>query len=277
MAEDRSHTIVPKFDGHYDHWREMMENLLKAKGVWSVIERGHVEPLNTEVLNDNQRALLDESRTRDCQVKHYLFQALDRSVFEQILDRSTAKIIWDSLNKKFGGNERIKKSMRNTLRREFELLEMKKAETIDEYFARVNSVCNKLRSNGDHITEVQIVEKILRTLSDQFTYVVISIEESKDIETMTVDELQSCLYTHEQKFNKETRIEEDHVLKVEQSSFGRGRGGRGSPRGRGRGRGRQSFNKATVECYKCHKLGHFQYECPLWNKEANYVELEGND
>ena len=29
----------------------------------------------------------------------------------------------------------------------------------------------------------------------------------------------------------------------------------------------------TVECFKCHKLGHFQYECTSWDKEANFVEL----
>lgn len=34
------------------------------------------------------------------------------------------------------------------------------------------------------------------------------------------------------------------------------------------------MSKAIIECYKCHKLGHFQYECPTWNKEANYVAIE---
>jgi hypothetical protein len=28
-----------------------------------------------------------------------------------------------------------------------------------------------------------------------------------------------------------------------------------------------------MECFKCHKLGHFQYECLSWDKEANYAEL----
>lgn len=60
------------------------------------------------------------------------------------------------------------------------------------------------------------------------------------------------------------------IIHGEQSG-GRGRG-HGSFRGRGRGRSRHSFDKATVECYHCHKLGHFQWECPNKEKEANYAE-----
>ena len=48
-------------------------------------------------------------------------------------------------------------------------------------------------------------------------------------------------------------------------------------RGRGHGRGAQIYNKATVECFKCHRLGHFQYECPNLNKEAYYAELDQED
>lgn len=48
------------------------------------------------------------------------------------------------------------------------------------------------------------------------------------------------------------------MLKVaHDDSFGIRRGGRAFSRGgRGRGRGRQSLNKAIIECFKCHKLGH---------------------
>ncbi|MBW1279563.1 hypothetical protein KYD79_27720 [Escherichia coli] len=28
-----------------------------------------------------------------------------------------------------------------------------------------------------------------------------------------------------------------------------------------------------MECYKCHKLGHFQYECPSLERQVNYVEF----
>ncbi|GAA0141425.1 hypothetical protein LIER_02570 [Lithospermum erythrorhizon] len=83
MSEGKSNSKVPHFDGkHYDHWSELMENLLKAKGLWGVVERGVGEPIDGRMLNENQQALLDEARRHDHKVKHYLFQALDRETFE---------------------------------------------------------------------------------------------------------------------------------------------------------------------------------------------------
>ncbi|KZV16959.1 hypothetical protein F511_33103, partial [Dorcoceras hygrometricum] len=182
-----------------------------------------------------------------------------------ILDRKTSKIIWDSMKKKYGGNERVKRPLLQTLRRDFEVLETKNEETIDDYFGRVMSVSNKMRSNGENMSDSKIVEKILRALTDKFTYVVVSIEESKDTENVTIDKLQSSLFVHEKKFKKISHEEDDQALNVR---------GRGSYRGQGRGRGR-SFNKAKIE--NCHKLGHFQYECPNGNHGANFAEIEEKD
>jgi hypothetical protein len=67
-------------------------------------------------------------------------------------------------------------------------------------------------------------------------------------------------------------IIEEQALKVTFDEFSGGRGrGHGSFRGRGRGRGR-NFDKSMVECYYCHKRGHFQYECPSKEKGENFVE-----
>ncbi|KAJ9543711.1 hypothetical protein OSB04_023418 [Centaurea solstitialis] len=282
-AEDKTLSVVPRFDGHYDHWAELMENFLRAKGLWSCVEHGVVA---------RGGVTLEDAKTKDHQVKHYLFQAIDRNVFQQILDCRTAKIVWDSMKVKFGGSAKVKKSLLNSLRREFEILVMKNEETVTDYFARVMSVANQMRSNGEVLTDRKIVEKILRNLTERFTYVVVSIEEAKDTDNMTVDELQSTLLVHEQKFRKVSNEGEDQVLKVESRFGSRGRAavqkGRGRamvPRGRGQTRGGGMFgrghggaiSKATAECYKCHKLGHLQYECPTWDKEANYVEIEEDE
>lgn len=122
-----------------------------------MIERGVSVPVDETILSDHQRELLDQAKMQDHKVKHYLFQAINRRLFEQILDRSTSKIISDSLKKKYGGNEKVKKALRNNLRREFELLEMKKGETITNYLGRVDSICNKLRSNGEEVIDSKIV------------------------------------------------------------------------------------------------------------------------
>lgn len=202
MSEDKTLTKIPHFDGHYDHWSELMENLLRAKGLWSLVEEGFTEPAAGIETTAAQQKSLEELKMKDHQVKHYLFQATDRVVFEQILDRKTSKIVWDSLKGKFGGNERVKRSLLQTLRRDFEVLIMKNDESIDDYFRRVMTVSDQMRSNGEDMPDSKIVEKILQTLTDKFMYVVVSIEESKDTRSMTIDELQSSLSVHEKKFKK---------------------------------------------------------------------------
>ena len=85
-----------------------------------------------------QKAHLDDAR-----LKHYIFQAIDYTIFKQILDYRTTKIVWDSIKQKFGGNQKIKISLLNALRREFEVLEMKMDESITDYFARMMMISNK--------------------------------------------------------------------------------------------------------------------------------------
>jgi hypothetical protein len=132
---------------------------------------------------------------------------------------------------------------------------MKAGETMNEDFARTLTIANMMKANSETLGDVAIIEKILRSLTLKFDYVVCFIKESKDIDILTIDELQSSLLMHEQRMS--SHIKEEQALQAihESPSRGRGRGrGRGSFRGRGRGRGRQNFDKATVKCYCCHKL-----------------------
>jgi hypothetical protein len=63
---------------------------------------------------------------------------------------------------------------------------------------------------------------------------------------------------------------DEQALKVSNASRGRGRGA-----SRGRDKGRQS--KALVECYKCHKLGHYKNECPDWEENVNFAEYKDEE
>eukprot|EP00257_Ricinus_communis_P028207 XP_025015621.1 uncharacterized protein LOC112536924 [Ricinus communis] len=176
---------------------------------------------------------------------------------------------------KFQGDERVRRAQLNRLKGSFEMLAMKHGEIITNYFTRTMVIANEMRSYGEDMEDVKIVEKILWSLTEKWNYVVCSIEESKDTSCLSVDSLQSSLLVHKQKFKKEKDGDDEQALKATHDDKAGGKGrGRFAAKGRGHGRRRTSHYKENIECYKCHKFGHFQSECPDWKRESNYVEEE---
>ena len=55
---------------------------------------------------------------------------------------------------------------------------------------------------GETLKDQDFVEKVLRTLSSRFDYVVAAIEESKDFAEMKLDELQCSLEAYEQRIKE---------------------------------------------------------------------------
>ena len=63
-----------------------------------------------------------------------------------------------------------------TLRWEFELLNMKENESIFYYYSRVLAITNQLKMNDKKLEDVKIIEKILRSLDLKFETIVTTIE-----------------------------------------------------------------------------------------------------
>lgn len=106
---------IPKFDGHYDHWAMLMENFLRSKEYWGLIETGIPAAAEGAMLTDAQRKNIEDQKLKDLKAKNYLFQALDRSILETILNKDTAKNIWDSMKQKYQGTTRVKRAQLQTL------------------------------------------------------------------------------------------------------------------------------------------------------------------
>lgn len=56
-----------------------------------------------------------------------------------------------------------------------------------------------MKVNGEIVSEVQIVEKVFRTVNIKLGYVVAASEECKDLTTMTIDGLTGSLMAYEQR------------------------------------------------------------------------------
>ena len=126
------------------------------------METGYEHSAAGVAVTEAQQKTREDLKLKDLKVKNYLFQAIDRT----ILEKNTSKQIWDSMKRKYEGNARVKRSVLQSLRKDFETLEMKTGENVTEYFARVMSVANKMRAYGEQIRDVTVVEKILRSLTE---------------------------------------------------------------------------------------------------------------
>jgi hypothetical protein len=95
--------------------------------------------------------------------------------------------------------------------------------------------------NNEEIQYYEMVEKVLRTLPNKFNAVVITIEDSKDLTQILVDELGSLL-SHESMMNRYDNSLENAFISQVLISKGR----RGS-KSRGRGRSNRSSNERDNE------------------------------
>ncbi|KAA0055477.1 retrovirus-related Pol polyprotein from transposon TNT 1-94 [Cucumis melo var. makuwa] len=74
------------------------------------------------------------------------------------------------------------------------------------------AITNKMLMFGDKSEDIIIIEKILISLTPKFNFVVCAIEESKNIDDLSLDELHSSLLVHEQKLKQQDN--EEQALKA---------------------------------------------------------------
>lgn len=99
-----------------------------------VVESGYSQPTSIDGITPTQKQNLEEMKLKDLKAKNYLFQSLDKSILKMITQKETSKQLWDSMKMKWQGNVRVKRAQLNRLCRDFEVLEIKQGESINDYF-----------------------------------------------------------------------------------------------------------------------------------------------
>ncbi|XP_070035223.1 uncharacterized protein [Nicotiana tomentosiformis] len=194
---------------------------------------GYAKPDNEEVLPQNEKDVLAKTKKKDQQALTLIHQCLDDTMFEKVADATTSKEAWEILQNSLYGVDKVRKVKLQTLRADFEVLKMKESKCISDYYSKVKVVVNQLRRYIEDIENVRVVEKIIRTLTPKFDFMVCVIEESKDLDSMMVEQLEGSLQAHEEKIKKRQEVPLGQLLKTH-ASF-KDYGSEKSYRGNGRG------------------------------------------
>ncbi|KAJ1391944.1 retrovirus-related Pol polyprotein from transposon TNT 1-94 [Sesbania bispinosa] len=68
MANTNSNFVqpaIPKLNEHYEHWAMLMENFLRSKEYWNLIDPGIPQHVDRAVIQDNEKKNLDELKLKD--------------------------------------------------------------------------------------------------------------------------------------------------------------------------------------------------------------------
>jgi hypothetical protein len=79
----------------------------------------------------------------------------------------------------------------------FEKIKMMDDETFGEFYSNISDLRNSMVSLGKTISDVKLIRKILRSLPERFKIKETTIEESKDLEQMKIEEFVGSLQTYE--------------------------------------------------------------------------------
>jgi hypothetical protein len=185
---------VPAFDGtNCGYWKARMQFFLKSIDCWSIVETGWTKPEDATLELVPQKT----ARLSNDKALHALCQALSPSEFAKISNCESAKEAWQILETTYEGTKLVKSAKLQMLISKFEEIKMLEDETFGEFYSKMSDLRNSMLSLGKPISDVKLIRKIIRSLPERFRIKVTTIEESKDLEEMKIEELVGSLQTYD--------------------------------------------------------------------------------
>nr|GEU98096.1 zf-CCHC domain-containing protein/UBN2 domain-containing protein [Tanacetum cinerariifolium] len=118
-----------------------------------------------------------------------IYNALPGKEYERIFMCNMAKEIWKTLLITHQDNSQVKHNKINLLVQQYEQFVISEDESIDSAFVRFNAIITSLKALNEGYSSKNYVRKFLRALHPKWTEKVTTIEESKDLTSLSLYEL----------------------------------------------------------------------------------------
>jgi len=170
-----------------------MRFFLKSIDVWQIVESGWTKPKDTTIELFPQKT----ARLANDKALHTLCQALSPSEFAKISNCESTLEASQILETTYEGTKFVKSVKLQMLISRFEEIKMLEEETFGEFYTKISDLRNSMVSLGKSISDIKFIQKILRSLVECFIIKVTTIEESKDLKEMKIEEFVGSLQTYE--------------------------------------------------------------------------------
>ncbi|GJR47341.1 hypothetical protein Tco_1315444 [Tanacetum coccineum] len=111
----------------------------------------------------------------------------------------TTKEIWDTLLITHQGNSQVKDNKIDLLVQQYKQFTIPEEESIDNAFARFNTIITSLKALDEGFSSKNYVRKFLRAPHPKWCEKVTAIEESKDLTSLSLTELMKTMKVYEAK------------------------------------------------------------------------------
>ncbi|GJU57703.1 retrovirus-related pol polyprotein from transposon TNT 1-94 [Tanacetum coccineum] len=198
------------------YWKNRFETYVKSKDLdlWHVIANDDFQPIEQnpktkldEVIPfEKQSDELKRRPAKNNEAKMVIYNALLRKKYERIFMCDTANEICKTLLITHQGNSQVKDNKIDLLVQQYEQFVISEDESIDSAFARFNTIITSLKVLDEGYSSKNYVRKFLRALHPKWRVKVTEIEESKDLSSLSLDELIWNLKVHEMIIKKDSKI-----------------------------------------------------------------------
>ncbi|GJZ88984.1 copia protein [Tanacetum coccineum] len=195
---------------------------------------------------------------------------------------NTAKEIWKTLLITYQGNNQVKDNKIGLLVQQYEQFVIPEDESIDSAFARFNTIITSLKDLDEGYSSKNYVRKFLRALHPKWIAKVTAIEESKDLTSLSLDELIGNPKVHKMIIKKDSEIcstfgreDKEYAMTVRDfKNFFKRRGRFVRQPQNDKKTFQKSWDdkngKSDRKCFRCGDPNHLIGECPKPLKDKNH-------
>ena len=150
-----------------------------------------------------------------------IFNVVSMEEFKRISNVEVAYTAWNIFQTVHEGTKAVKINKLQRLTSKFENIRMSDDKSFDEFYAKLNNIVNSAYNLGEIYDQPKIVRKILRSLTENFRPKVTAITESKDVDSIPVDELVRSLQSYELALPKTSKSKSMALKSVNDVEVGR--------------------------------------------------------